>query len=110
VQRAVNEEGAGNVYAAWRMALAARAAAAYAGNGKLAALAVAGSIGAGLADRFSDWAPAERRHPLDSPRRLPDVLLRRPADAPRRTGWRALAQSEIVRLGLAAFERHGKQS
>jgi hypothetical protein len=34
--------------------LAERAAAAYAGNGKLAALAVAGSIGAGLADRFSD--------------------------------------------------------
>ncbi len=26
----------------------------YAGNGKLAALAVAGSVGAGLADRFSD--------------------------------------------------------
>jgi Domain of unknown function (DUF4037) len=36
------------------MAVAERAAAAYAGNGKLAALAVAGSVGAGLADRFSD--------------------------------------------------------
>ena len=36
------------------MAVAARAAWAYAGNGKLAALAVAGSVGAGLADRFSD--------------------------------------------------------
>jgi hypothetical protein len=36
------------------MAVAERAATAYAGNGKLAALAVAGSVGAGLADRFSD--------------------------------------------------------
>ena len=36
------------------MAVAERAAAEYAGNGKLAALAVAGSVGAGLADRFSD--------------------------------------------------------
>ena len=34
--------------------MAERAAAEYAGNGKLAALAVAGSVGAGLADRFSD--------------------------------------------------------
>ena len=34
--------------------MAERAAQAYAGNGKLAALAVAGSVGAGLADRFSD--------------------------------------------------------
>jgi Domain of unknown function (DUF4037) len=36
------------------MAVAERAADAYAGNSKLAALAVAGSVGAGLADRFSD--------------------------------------------------------
>ena len=36
------------------MAVAERAARAYAGNRKLAALAVAGSVGAGLADRFSD--------------------------------------------------------
>jgi len=36
------------------MAVAERAAAVYAGNGKLAALAAAGSVGAGLADRFSD--------------------------------------------------------
>lgn len=36
------------------MAVAERAAAVYAGNRKLAALAVAGSVGAGLADRFSD--------------------------------------------------------
>jgi hypothetical protein len=36
------------------MALARRAAAAYGGNTKLAALTVAGSVGSGLADRFSD--------------------------------------------------------
>jgi hypothetical protein len=36
------------------MALAGQAAEAYAGNAKLAALAVAGSVGSGLADRFSD--------------------------------------------------------
>ena len=36
------------------MAVAERAARAYAENGKLAALAVAGSVGADLADRFSD--------------------------------------------------------
>jgi Domain of unknown function (DUF4037) len=59
--------GAGNVHAAWRMAVAGRIAGTYAGNRGLAALAVAGSVGAGLADRFSDleldcyWArpPAE---------------------------------------------------
>ena len=50
----VIEAGAGSVHTAWRMAVAERAAAEYAGNGKLAALAVAGSVGAGLADRFSD--------------------------------------------------------
>jgi hypothetical protein len=43
-----------NVHAAWRMAQARRAAQAYAGNPKLAALAVAGSVGSGLADQFSD--------------------------------------------------------
>ena len=43
-----------NVHAAWRMEVAGRAAQAYAGNGKLAALTAAGSVGAGLADRFSD--------------------------------------------------------
>ena len=36
------------------MALAGQAAEAYAGNAKLAALAAAGSVGSGLADRFSD--------------------------------------------------------
>ena len=46
--------GARNAYAAWRMAVARRAAGAYEGNRNLAALAVAGSVGAGLADRFSD--------------------------------------------------------
>lgn len=52
--------------------MAERAAAAYAGNGKLAALAVAGSVGAGLADRFSDleldcyWPspPGDRTGPI----------------------------------------------
>lgn len=48
------DSGTANVHAAWRMAVAKRAARAYAGNGKLAAMAVAGSVGAGLADRFSD--------------------------------------------------------
>lgn len=43
-----------NVHAAWRMALAQRAAPVYARNEKLAAFAVAGSVGAGLADPFSD--------------------------------------------------------
>jgi hypothetical protein len=43
-----------NVHAAWRMAQARRAAQAYQPAPKLAALAVAGSVGSGLADRFSD--------------------------------------------------------
>jgi hypothetical protein len=43
-----------NVHAEWRMAQARRAAQAYQPNPKLAALAVAGSVGSGLADRFSD--------------------------------------------------------
>ena len=65
-----------NVHAAWRMAVAGRAAQAYAGNGKLAALTAAGSVGAGLADRFSDleldcyWssppADADRTGPIDA--------------------------------------------
>jgi hypothetical protein len=46
--------GAENVHAAWRIGVAERAAGAYAGNRNLAALAVAGSVGAGIADRFSD--------------------------------------------------------
>jgi hypothetical protein len=43
-----------NVHAGWRMERAEVAAGAYASNKKLAALAVAGSVGTGLADRFSD--------------------------------------------------------
>lgn len=54
VERRGGESGEANVHAAWRMALAKRAAHAYAGNAKLAALTVAGSVGTGLADRFSD--------------------------------------------------------
>ena len=47
-------QGAENVHAAWRMAVARRAAAEYAVSPGLAALAVAGSVGVGFADRFSD--------------------------------------------------------
>jgi hypothetical protein len=43
-----------NVHAAWRMAPARRAVQVYAGNAQLAALTVAGSVGMGRADRFSD--------------------------------------------------------
>ncbi|HEY0936186.1 MAG TPA: DUF4037 domain-containing protein [Trebonia sp.] len=43
-----------SIHAAWRLAVAERVAAVYAGNPDLAALTVAGSVGAGLADRFSD--------------------------------------------------------
>lgn len=46
--------GLGNAHVAWRMAVGEQAAAAYAANPKLAAFAVAGSVGSGLADRFSD--------------------------------------------------------
>jgi hypothetical protein len=55
------EAGQANVHAAWRMAQARRAAQAYAGNSKLAAMAVAGSVGSGLADRFSDLELAMAR-------------------------------------------------
>jgi hypothetical protein len=54
VGRPDGEPGEANVHAAWRLALAERAARAYASNEKLAALTVAGSVGTGLADRFSD--------------------------------------------------------
>jgi hypothetical protein len=43
-----------NIHAAWRMAEARRVAQAYQPNRKIAALAVAGSVGSGLADQFSD--------------------------------------------------------
>lgn len=52
--RSDGESGDANVHAGWRLALAERAARAYASNQKLAALTVAGSVGTGLADRFSD--------------------------------------------------------
>ena len=46
--------GEDNVHAVWRMAVARRVAGTYTGKPNIAALAVAGSVGAGLADRFSD--------------------------------------------------------
>jgi hypothetical protein len=76
VQPPRGKPGKVNVHAAWRMAVAGRAAQAYAGNGKLAALTAAGSVGAGLADRFSDleldcyWSSApgdaDRTGPIDA--------------------------------------------
>jgi hypothetical protein len=69
--------GAENVHAAWRIRVAQRAAGVYAGNRNLAAVAVAGSVGAGTADRFSDLE-------LDCCR------VRPPADADRLAPVRAL--------------------
>ena len=43
-----------NPHVAWRMEAARRAAGVYSRNPKLAALTVAGSVGAGVADQFSD--------------------------------------------------------
>jgi GNAT superfamily N-acetyltransferase len=54
VARPDGGSGAGNAHAAWRLAVAEQAARAYASNDKLVALTVAGSVGAGLADRFSE--------------------------------------------------------
>jgi hypothetical protein len=54
VARPDGESGEANVHAAWRLALAEQAARVYASNEKLAAFTVAGSVGTGLADRFSD--------------------------------------------------------
>jgi hypothetical protein len=54
VARPGGESGEANVHAAWRLALAGQAARAYVSNEKLAALTAAGSVGTGLADRFSD--------------------------------------------------------
>jgi hypothetical protein len=54
VTRPDGEAPEANVHAAWRLALAERAARVYAGNEKLAAFTVSGSVGTGLADRFSD--------------------------------------------------------
>lgn len=69
--------GADNVHAAWRMGVAERAAGVYARNGNLAALAVAGSVGAGIADGFSDLE-------------LDCYWVRPPADADRLAPIRAL--------------------
>jgi hypothetical protein len=64
-----------NLHVAWRMTAARRIAEGYEYNQRLAALTVAGSVGAGLADRWSDleldaywWQPptdADRRTPID---------------------------------------------
>jgi hypothetical protein len=54
MSQGAGKSGAANIHAAWRLAVAERAARSYASNEKLAALTVAGSVGAGLADRFSD--------------------------------------------------------
>jgi hypothetical protein len=70
--------GQENVHAEWRMAVARQAARAYSGNRNLAALAVAGSVGAGIADRFSDLE-------------LDCYWVRPPADADRLAPVRALA-------------------
>ncbi len=50
----LSDDSPENVHAEWRMAVARQAARAYTGNPNVAALAVAGSVGAGIADRFSD--------------------------------------------------------
>jgi hypothetical protein len=66
-----------NVHAVWRTGVAERAAGVYAGDRNLAALAVAGSVGAGIADRFSDLE-------------LDCYWFRPPADADRLAPVRAL--------------------
>src|ERR1700677_4025608 len=77
MQSAEETRGAENVHAAWRMRVAERAAAAYAGNRNLAAMAVAGSVGADVADQFSDleldcyWV----RPPTDAERLAPVRVL-----------------------------------
>lgn len=72
------DDGPENVHAAWRMAVARQAAMAYTGNRNVAALAVAGSVGAGIADRFSDLE-------------LDCYWVSPPADADRLAPVRALA-------------------
>jgi hypothetical protein len=72
-----DDGAAANPHAAWRMEVARRAAAAYTSNPKLAALTVGGSVGAGLADRYSDleldcyWSQA----PTDADRTTPVEAL-----------------------------------
>jgi hypothetical protein len=52
----MSEDGAGraNAHAAWRMLVAEQAAGVYAQNTRVAAVTAAGSVGSGLADRYSD--------------------------------------------------------
>jgi hypothetical protein len=67
--------GGANADVAWRMRAARRIAEGYSSNARLAALAVSGSVGAGLADRWSDlemdcyWTSfptnEDRRNPID---------------------------------------------
>ena len=72
-----DDPGQLNVHARWRMAVAERAARAYAQNDRLAVCAVAGSVGSGLADRFSDLELDCYWHepPGDRDRRGPIELL-----------------------------------
>ena len=72
-----DDPGQLNEHARWRMAVAERAARAYGQNDRLAALAVAGSVGSGLADRFSDLELDCYWHepPRDRDRRGPIELL-----------------------------------
>jgi hypothetical protein len=62
-----------SVHAAWRLEVAAKAAAAYLPNQRLAAIAAAGSVGSGLADQYSDLELDCYWHepPRDSDRREP---------------------------------------
>lgn len=66
-----------NVHARWRMAIAESAARAYGQNGRLAVFAVAGSVGSGLADRYSDLELDCYWHepPDERDRRAPIELL-----------------------------------
>jgi hypothetical protein len=72
------DDGPENVHAEWRLAVARQAAGAYSGNPNVVALAAAGSVGAGIADRYSDLE-------------LDCYWVRPPADADRLAPVRALA-------------------
>lgn len=104
------ESGQANVHVAWRMAQARRAARAYAGNPKLAALAVAGSVGSGLADRFSDleldcyWFTApgdlDRTSPVEV---VPDQLAERLALLSAGRTTEALRAAEALLTDIVAL-------
>jgi hypothetical protein len=72
------EDGHENVHAEWRLAVARQAARTYSANPNVVALAAAGSVGAGIADRYSDLE-------------LDCYWVRPPADADRLAPVRALA-------------------